>query len=102
MARPPIREAAPALRVSLNVRSVGLTDDQFFRLCCDNRDLRIEMTAQGELVIMSPTNPETGRKNAAITSILWMWTRQDGSGECLDSSSEFTLPNGAKHSPDAS
>jgi Uma2 family endonuclease len=102
MARPPAIERESAVRVVLDVRSVGLTDDQYFRLCSDNRDLRIEMTAQKELIIMSPTNPDTGRKNATVTALLVVWARQDGTGYCFDSSSEFTLPNGAKRSPDAS
>lgn len=100
MARPPAIELPAAVRLVLNVGAVGLTDDQFFRLCRDNRDLRIEMTAKGELIVMSPTNPETGRKNATITARLWNWTMQDRTGVCFDSSSEFTLPNGAKRSPD--
>src|SRR5437667_8988554 len=102
MARPPAIEPDTVLRLTLNLSSVGLTDDQFFRLCSDNRDLRIEMTAQKELIIMSPTKPETGRKNARITQRLANWAEQDGTGECFDSSTEVTLPNGAKRSPDAS
>ena len=102
MARPSAIEADTAIRVVLNVRSVGLTDDQFVRLCSDNRDFRIEMSARGELIIMSPTFPETGRKNAKITQRLANWTEQDGSGVCFDSNSEFTLPNGAKRAPDGS
>src|SRR5215470_16865895 len=102
MARPPAIERETAVRLVLNVGSVGLTDDQFFRLCSDNRDFRIEMTAQKELIIMSPTNMETGRKNAIITMLLGIWTRQDGTGVCFDSTAEFTLPNGAKRAADAS
>src|SRR5438552_10560187 len=102
MARPPAIEAETAFQLVLNVRSLGLTDDQYFRLCSDNRDFRIEMSADGELIIMSPTNMETGRKSAVITARLFNWAEQDGTGECFDSSSEFTLPNGAKRSPDAS
>ena len=102
MARRPAIEPDTVLRLTLNLSSVGLTDDQFFRLCSDNRDLRIEMTAQKELIIMSPTKPETGRKNARITQRLANWAEQDGTGECFDSSTELTLPNGAKRSPDAS
>jgi Uma2 family endonuclease len=100
MARPPLVESNTPVRIVLDVSSVGLTDDQFFRLCSDNRDLRIEMTAEGELIIMSPTNPETDRKNATITARLWIWTQQDGTGVSFGSSSEFTLPNGSKRSPD--
>lgn len=102
MARPPATETDTAFRLVLSLRSVGLTDDQFFRLCSDNRDLRIEMTAQKELIIMSPTNPKTGWRNAKITMRLGIWAEQDGTGVVFDSSTIFTLPNGAKRSPDAS
>jgi Uma2 family endonuclease len=102
MARPPSLERDAAIHLTLDVRSLGLTDEQFFRLCEDNRDLRIEMTAQGEMIIMSPAGSETGRKNARITYRLVQWAESDGSGVCFDSSAGFTLPNGAKRSPDAS
>ena len=102
MARSPVTETQTDFRLVLSVRSVGLTDDQFFRLCSDNRDLRIEMTAQKELIIMSPTNPKTGWRNAKITMRLGIWAEQDGTGVVFDSSAIFTLPNGAKRSPDAS
>ena len=86
----------------LNVQSVHLTDEQFYRLCGDNPDLRFELTAERELLIMSPTGSKTGLRNARITQRLAAWTEQDGTGVCFDSSAGFTLPNGAKRSPDAS
>ena len=100
MARLPAIEGDAPVRLVLDVRSVCLTDDQFFRLCGDNRDLRIEMTAQKELIIMSPTNPKTDHKNAKITMLLGIWATQDGTGVFFGSSAIFTLPNGAKRSPD--
>ena len=84
----------------LNVQSVHLTDEQFYRLCADNRDLRFELTAEGELLIMSPTGSKTGWRNAKITHRLATWSEQDGTGVYFDSSAGFTLPNGAKRSPD--
>jgi|SRR6185295_17037461 len=101
MARPPALESDIAARIVLDVRSLRLTDDQYYQLCMDNRDLRIELSAQGELILMSPTNMGTGRRNAKIAMRLGSWSEQDGTGECFDSSSELTLPNGAKRSPDA-
>jgi Uma2 family endonuclease len=101
MARQPVIEADTSFRIVLDVSSVGLTDDQYFRLCSDNPHLRIEMSAKKELIIMSPTNMETGRKNAKITMRLGIWAEQDATGEFFDSSSGFTLRNGAKRSPDA-
>ncbi len=80
---------------------INLTDDQFFEFCQINRDLRIERTATGELLIMPPTGSETGGRNFNLNGQLFVWTEQDGTGTGFDSSTGFTLPNGAKRSPDA-
>jgi Uma2 family endonuclease len=80
---------------------INLTDDQFFEFCQINRDLRIERTATGELLIMPPTGSDTGNRNAKLNQQLANWTDADGTGIEFDSSSGFTLPNGAKVSPDA-
>ena len=80
---------------------IELTDDQFFEFCQINRDLRIERTAQGELLIMPPTGGETGERNAEITMQLRLWAKQDGTGATFDSSTGFVLPNEAARSPDA-
>jgi len=101
MARVPTIQADSDFRLVLNFQNVRLKDEQFFRLCSDNSDLRIEMSAAGELIIMTPCKPMTGRRNAKIALGLGNWAEQDGTGECFDSSSLFSLPNGAKRSPDA-
>src|SRR5438128_347263 len=88
--------------VKLNVRGIRLTDEQFARLCQENPDLRLELTARGELVIMPPTGSKTGWRNNEISYALTAWTKTDGTGLTFDSSTLFTLPNGAKRSPDAS
>jgi Uma2 family endonuclease len=87
--------------VALNFHSMRLTDEQFYRLCQDNEDLRLELTAEGELIIMAPTGGTTGSRNATITARLTVWAENDGAGLCFDSSTMFCLPNGAKWSPDA-
>ena len=90
-----------ALTVNLD-SVIKMTDDQFFKLCQANRDLRFERTANGELIIMPPTGGETGNKNARITQQVMNWTDADGTGIAFDSSTCFKLPNGADRSPDAS
>lgn len=82
--------------------ALGLTDEKFLELCLDNPNIRLEMTAKGELIVMGPTGSETGRRNAKLTFRLCQWAEQDGTGVCFDSSAAFKLPNGAKLSPDAS
>ncbi|NET38269.1 MAG: Uma2 family endonuclease [Cyanothece sp. SIO1E1] len=66
-----------------------------------NRDLRIERTASGEVVIMPPVFSDTGNRNFNLAAYLWVWTEQDGTGLGFDSSAGFTLTNGATRSPDA-
>jgi Uma2 family endonuclease len=77
-------------------------DEQFFELCQENRDLRIERNAKGEIIFMPPTGAETGNRNFKLNQQLANWTDVDGTGIGFDSSTGFTLPNGAKRSPDAS
>ncbi|MGV0024594.1 Uma2 family endonuclease [Phormidesmis priestleyi] len=91
--------------VSLPVHLPSLntsTHEQFYEFCQANPDLRIERTAQGEVIIMSPTFSDTGNRNFNLAVELGIWTKQDGTGIGFDSSTGFTLPNGATRSPDAS
>lgn len=86
----------------LNMRATRLTEEQFVQLCQENRDLRFELTADKELVIMAPTGSETGRRSGELFYSLTVWAKKDGTGLSFDSSTGFTLPNGAIRSPDAS
>lgn len=85
----------------LNVQGILLTDEQFELLCRKNPELRLELTAQKELVIMPPTGFETGRRNLRLGRHLDTWSETDDTGVATDSSTLFALPNGAKRSPDA-
>ena len=78
-----------------------LTDDQFYEFCQLNRELRIERSAQGEILIMPPAGWSTGEQNAEISMQLRIWAKQDGTGTTTDSSAGFVLPNAAVRSPDA-
>jgi Uma2 family endonuclease len=88
--------------LTLDVKSIQFTDEQFFELCSANRDMRFERSAAGELIIMAPTGWGTGNKNAELGIDLGIWNRQTGLGKVFDSSTGFRLPNGADRSPDAS
>ncbi len=87
--------------IALNLQpTLQLTDEVFEQLCRQNPDLRLERTAQGELIAMAPTGSETGYRNADLLGQLWQWNRQQQLGRVFDSSAGFTLPNGAIRSPD--
>lgn len=81
--------------------SLKLDRAHFIKLAQANRDLRLERTATGELIIMPPTGSDTGSKNADLIGQLWLWNRQQQGGVVFDSSSGFHLPNGSDRSPDA-
>ena len=81
---------------------VKLTDEQFYQLCQANPDLKLELTAKGELILMPPTGGETGYRNSEIGFQLQAWSRQNNLGIAFDSSTCFKLPSGAELSPDAS
>ncbi len=78
------------------------TSAQFARLTQQYPDLRMERTKEGEIIIMPACFSETGRKNSKINARLFVWAEQNAQGETFDSSTGFTLPNGAERSPDAS
>ncbi|NEO84424.1 MAG: Uma2 family endonuclease [Spirulina sp. SIO3F2] len=86
----------PALRLIV-------TPEQFEALAASNRELRLERTAQGELIVNPPTGWQTGERNSGISGELYLWWRNAGEpGKVFESSTGFKLPNGANRSPDAS
>ncbi|MDF2388679.1 Uma2 family endonuclease [Nostoc ellipsosporum NOK] len=87
---------------TLDLRPViRLTHEQFEQIALANCDLRLELTAHGELIILAPTGGNTGRRNADLITDLNLWNRQTKLGVVFDSFTIFQLPNGAERSPDA-
>ncbi|MGK7935746.1 MAG: Uma2 family endonuclease [Xenococcaceae cyanobacterium] len=80
---------------------IHITDEQFWQLCHQHQDLQFERTAEGELIIISPTGGLTSERNSEINFQLRWWNRQSKLGKVFDSSGGFKLPKGADRSPDA-
>ena len=79
-----------------------VTPEQFEQLASAEQLARMELTKNGELIVMSPTGGTAGRKNFNLYLDLGNWNRQKKLGEAFDSSTIFVLPNGARRSPDVS
>ena len=79
-----------------------ITPEQFEQLAYAEQTVRMELTQDGELIVMSPTGGTAGRKNSRLTQQIRNWADRDGTGEVFDSSTVFVLPNGARRSPDVS
>ena len=88
--------------INLDLSSIRLTHEQFWEVCCDNPDLRLELTSNGELIVMPPAGSKTGKRNFNLTRQLAVWAEKDGTGIAFDSSAGFTLPDTSVLSPDAS
>ena len=86
----------------LNTQSVTLhvTRQQFDALCQDNPELRLELTATGELIVMPPVSLDSSGKNLDLATDVAIWNRQTRLGKVYDSSGGFTLPTGALKSAD--
>jgi Uma2 family endonuclease len=79
-----------------------MTPDEFYQFTQLNPDLNVELTAEGEVVFMSPSGSGTGARNAQIVLALGQWASENRTGIFFDSSAGFTLPNKAVRSPDVS
>ena len=77
-----------------------VSQEQFELLAIANRDLRLERSPNGELIIMPPTGGTTAKRNAKLITYFVNWNEQMQLGEVFDSSTAFRLPNGSNRSPD--
>ena len=79
---------------------IDMDDDQFFEFCQLNRDLQIERTAEGDIIIMAPEAGSSGRGSSKLNALFNQWSERDGTGQVFGASTGFNLPNGATRSPD--
>ncbi|MFM6408098.1 MAG: Uma2 family endonuclease, partial [Microcystis sp.] len=61
--------------ITLNLKSVNLSDEQFYQLCHSNDDWRIEQNAAGELIIMHPIGAISGNRESDLNVFVWLWNR---------------------------
>ncbi len=62
-------------------KTFKVSHEQFQQIATVNRDLRLERTATGELIVMPPTGSDTGNRNLDIAGQLWLWNRQTKLGK---------------------
>lgn len=91
-----------AMVIRLGPLKKHVTDDEFFDFCTLNRDLRIERTSEGTMIIMMPLGGEGGGREFKLSGRFSTWVEADGTGIGFSPSTVFKLPNGADRSPDVS
>jgi len=82
-------------------QGLRLTPEQFALVCEANPDAVLELAADGQLITMTPTGGETGRRNTRLLTRLQSWADLQGGWEVFDSSTGFRLPDDSVLSPDA-
>jgi Uma2 family endonuclease len=103
IARAP-KSSVDSLLLNVSHAKLTVTPEYFDQLCLDNPDLRLELTKDGELIVMPPTGGESGKRNGNLFGEAWYWNRQSNLGEIFDSSTgyDFIAIGGGKMSPDVS
>jgi Uma2 family endonuclease len=92
-------QALPA-KLILNPE-LRMSDDEYFDFCMANPDVRLERTAQGEIIIVPPAGGESDYQNADVIIQLGAWAKRHRRGRTFGATTEFILPGGAALSPDA-
>ncbi len=92
---------ALTLPLRVDLKQVYLSDEQFYQLCINNPDLKIERGAEGVLIFMSPVGGDSGNREMNLGGELYVWNKQTLLGKVFSSSTIFKLPGGGDRSPDA-
>ena len=92
------------LLLDVSETSLHVTPEQFDRLSLNNPDLRLELTKDGQLIVMNPTGGETGWRNADLSGQLGVWNQDTNLGSGFSSSTgfDFISIGGGIMSPDVS
>ena len=77
------------------------SDNEFFNLCFQNPDLRIEQDVDGNTIVMAPVSFDSGNFESELQIDLGIWNRTYKLGKTFSSATLFILPNGEKRMPDA-
>jgi Uma2 family endonuclease len=74
-----------AIVLNLEPLTQKLTHEQFYELCIVNKDIAMERSPEGELIIVPPVGGESGKKEARYILKLGIWNEQTGLGEVFSS-----------------
>jgi len=94
----PLAWTPPPLQLPADLK---LTPEQFAQVCAANPEAVLELSADGQLITMTPTGSETGSRNSRLVMRLQLWADRAGGWKVFDSSTGFALPDGSVLSPDA-
>ena len=97
-----VHVALPAKRSSVRLRfdpEDRLSEQDYLAFCRLNPDLRVERSAEGEIIIEPPPGGESSYRSMGVATQLNAWASKDRRGKVFDSSAQFILPDGSALSP---
>lgn len=100
-----VHVALPAKRSSVRLRFDSedrLSEQEYLAFCRLNPDLRVERSAEGEIIIVPPPGGESSYRSLGVAMQLGNWASKDRRGKAFDSSAQYILPDSSRLSPDAS
>ena len=93
---------APSQPLVLRGLVTKFSDDEFFEFCQANNDLRLERSANGEIIIMPPAGFVSSAQSGEVFARLRNWNKKYKLGRVADSSAGYNMPDKSMLSPDAS
>lgn len=90
----------------LNLSALGIDPsapdfaERFFRMACDNEPYTIELSANGDLIVMPPAGWESNIGENQTNAPLIMW-QNENDGYASSQDVLYQLPSGAMYMPDA-
>jgi len=79
----------------------GLSEADFLALAEEFPDCFLEYTAEGTVLIMPPTDPDTGARVMRVAYQLMQWNEIHGRGIVTGADAGFFFADGSRRSPDA-
>jgi Uma2 family endonuclease len=79
-----------------------MSSREFLEFCSRNGDVRMEMTSEGNVIVMVPSGFESSCTETELVRQLANWAAIEGRGQAAGPQAGFELPNRAIRSPDAS
>ncbi len=86
--------------IEINTESANLTEEQFFQLCIQNKEINFERDKNKNIIIISPVGFLSSWYEGKLFRMLDQWNEQTKLGYVTGSSGGYTLPNGAIRAPD--
>ena len=81
-------------------KNMRWSDEELFEFCQANQGLKIERTAEGQIMVAEPVGGYGSSRNAEAGADFVIWNRKTKGGKVFDSSGGFLLPSGAMKAPD--